>query len=368
MNRKSIFLISAVGALLSGAQASETTSIELEKTLFVRGKLEVMEPGGEGKKKIVKEHKDQWGVKRYRIPHLTLTPSGELVVAIVGRCSVGGDHGKSTTFFAVSKDEGKSWNYIRHNTDYENKESRPKTDFPLTERTQETQVVWYPAMKKYVATYLTKNAAWFTTSKDLKVWTAPTKVRFQGDENCKFWPSPASLQVDQDGSLMFAITGDETIDGNKQRFARILWTKDLKTFESSPSMPCKGNETAVCPVGDGKYFVTTRISPKRLNMTYDRKSQKWSKPVPFPQPAHWRCEVDVINAKGVLYMTTPTKGRSRGTLYRSHDKGSTWGKVALLTEGAFAYSSLVLLNDSTLGIVAERENGDIVFQKVSIKK
>lgn len=320
-----------------------------------------------GIKRKVIEHKDSWGVKRYRIPHMTLTPSGDLVVAIVGRCSVGGDHGKSTTFFAVSKDQGDTWKYVRHNTDYENKESRPKTDFPLTERTQESQVVWYPAINQYVATYLTKGAAWFVTSPDLKVWSEPQQVRFSGDENCKYWPSPATLQIDEDGSLLFAITGDEKIDDKKQRFARLLWTKDLKTFESSPSMPCKGNETAVCPVGGGKYFVTTRISPKRLNMTYDRKAKSWSKPVPFSQPATWRCEVDVINVAGTLYLTTPTKSRTRGTLYRSEDKGGGWEKVTILTEGAFAYSSLVQLNDKTLGVVAERENGDIVFQKVTIE-
>jgi hypothetical protein len=365
---KSLITVTFILSSIGSSFAETTTFPADQKVLFTRGKLEIVEPGGDGKKKKVIEHKDKWGVKRYRIPHITKTPDGKLVVAIVGRCSVGGDHGKSTTFFAVSKDDGKSWTYVRHNTDYENKESRPKTDFPLTERTQETQVVWYPSMKKYVATYLTNNAAWFTTSADLKVWSAPIKSTFDGHENCKYWPSPASLQIDKDGSLMFAITGDETKDGKKQRFARIMWTKDLKTFESSPSMPCLGNETAVCPVGDGKYFVTTRIKPKRLNMTYDRKAKSWSKPMPFPQPAHWRCEVDVINAGDTLYLTTPTKGRAMGTLYSSKDKGTTWEKVTTLTEGAFAYSSLVKINDTTLGVVAERDNGDIVFQKVMVKK
>lgn len=363
-------LTTCLSLALLGTSSAETHNKypEGEKVLFVRGKLEIVEPGGQGKKKKVIEHKDQWGVKRYRIPHMTLTPNGELVVSIVGRCSVGGDHGKSTTFFAVSKDQGESWRTIRHSTDYANKENRPETDFPMTERTQETQVVWYPPLKKYVATFLTQKAAWVTSSPDLKKWAKPEKVHFAGDENLKYWPSPASLQIDTDGSLLFAVTGDEMIDGKKQRFARLLWTKDLKAFESSPSMPCKGNETAVCPLGKGRYFVTTRISPKRLNMIYDRTAKRWSAPVPFPQPAHWRCEVDVINDQGVLYLTTPTKGRSHGVLYRSTDEGKTWEKLALLTEGAFAYSSLVKLDADTIAVVSERENGDIVFQKVSLKK
>ena len=137
---------------------AQTLIPDSEKTLFVRGKLEIVEPAKDGKKRKVIEHKDEWGVKRYRIPDITTTPDGHLIVAIIGRCSVGGDHGKSTTFFAVSKDQGETWEYIRNNTDYKNLDKRPVTDFPMTERTQETQVIWYPAMKKYVATYLTKNA------------------------------------------------------------------------------------------------------------------------------------------------------------------------------------------------------------------
>ncbi len=346
---------------------AQTLIPDSEKTLFVRGKLEIVEPAKDGKKRKVIEHKDEWGVKRYRIPDITTTPDGHLIVAIIGRCSVGGDHGKSTTFFAVSKDQGETWEYIRNNTDYKNLDKRPVTDFPMTERTQETQVIWYPAMKKYVATYLTKNATWFVTSDDLKIWSKPIKASFDGDENLAYWPSPTSLQIDTDGSLMMAITGTQRIGDKKQRFARLLWTKDLKTFESSSNMPCDGNETAVSPTSPGNYFVTTRIKPERLNMSYDRGAKKWSTTTAFPLPAHWRCEVDLLNHNGILYLTTPTKGRSLGMLYKSADKGITWEKVLQLSNDEFAYSAITAIDDNTLAIVAERENGDITFQKVRLK-
>ena len=101
-------------------------------------------------------------------------------------------------------------------------------------------------------------------------------------------------------------------------------------------------------------------------MIYDRNTKTWSEPVPFPAPAHWRCEVDVINDNGTLYIATPTKGRSNGVLYRSKNKGKGWEKVVPLTDKAFAYSSLVKIDDSTLGVVSEQANGDIIFQKVEI--
>ncbi|NWK55629.1 exo-alpha-sialidase [Verrucomicrobiaceae bacterium N1E253] len=321
------------------------------------------------------EEKDAYGVKQYRIPDLTKLPDGRLVATIVCRCSRSGDHSKSTSFFAVSEDEGKTWNKITFNTDYENMVARPATDFPMTERTQETQVVWYPAIKKFVAIYLTKSRVWFVTSADLKTWSKPVQAAINVPDAKGYWPSPTSLQIDQDGSLMFAITGSQKSDGSS--FARLIWTKDLKGFEVSPSMPVKGNETAVVAISGGKYFVSTRISPQRINMTYERKSQRWSEALPFPAPHHWRCEVDLVNDGKFLYMATPlTRSRTQGRLYRSHDEGKSWKEVAKLSgDDHFGYSSLVVLKNGDIGILAERArlkskttpvNADIVFKRIKI--
>ena len=37
----------------------------------------------------------------------------------------------------VTEDNGDTWSYIRHNTDYQNRDQRPAGSLPLTERTQE---------------------------------------------------------------------------------------------------------------------------------------------------------------------------------------------------------------------------------------
>ncbi len=51
---------------------------------------------------------DQYGVRQYRIPHVTKGPNGELVVAVAGRTHKSGDNGHTTSVFATSKDEGKT--------------------------------------------------------------------------------------------------------------------------------------------------------------------------------------------------------------------------------------------------------------------
>ncbi len=377
---KAGFLIESVAAnMKSPAQQSKSEvkrnypDYKQDELLLFRSGLVDVEMQGE--KTVVTEHSDRYGVKQYRIPHITRLPDGRLLVAIVCRLSTSGDGGRSTTFFAVSDDNGKKWDYIRHNTDYKNIDQRPSGAFPLTERTQETQVVYYPAMDKYVAVYLTQRAVWTTTSDDLKNWTPPAKAELNVEEIAECWPSPASLTVDSDGSLLFAITGSEMVNGKKQRFTRLVWTRDLKHYEVSPSMPVKGNETAVAQLDKDRYFVTTRIGPERLNMYYHRGDKSWSEPTPFPEKHHWRCEVDVINDNGTLYLSTPTEGRTKGTIYKSTDQGKSWQTFLQVTDDYFAYSSLVKMSNGNIGLVAERAYSrgktqrvltDIVFREISL--
>jgi len=346
------------------------------ETLVFRSGVGLREKGGG-----ITYTRDKFGVVQYRIPDLTRTPDGRLVGTVIGRCSAEGDHSISTSFFAVSKDEGKTWEKITFSTDFKNLDKRPQGDFPMTERTQETQVVWYPAMNKFVAIYLSQSKAWFVTSSDLKSWSQPQEAKIDMPGIRGYWPSPSSLQIDKDGSLLFAITGH---DGPKREdcMARLVWTKDLKNFEVSPKMPVRGNETAVIPISGGKYLVSTRIKPNRLNMTYDRTNKTWGEPVPFPAPHRWKCEVDLVSDGKSLYMATPlTPLRHQGRLYRSDDEGKTWKEIAKLTGSEyFGYSALVILKNGDVGILAERafRRGtgkdkqpvycDIVFHRVKTKE
>ncbi|MFC4991603.1 sialidase family protein [Rubritalea tangerina] len=372
----SLALLSPLALTQAAEQTTKSDETKLTYPTYKENETLVFRSGSfvrDGKK--VTFFRDKYGVCQYRIPDMSVLPDGRLLATIVCRCNKDGDHSISTTFFAVSNDEGKTWEKITFSTDYKNIAGRPETDFPMTERTQESQVIWHPGMKQFVGVYLSKSKCWFVTSKDLKSWSKPVEAKIDMPEVKNYWPSPTSLQIDQDGSLLFAITGSLKEGG--ERMARLVWTKDLKNFEVSSLMPVKGNETAVIPVSNGKYFVTTRISPKRLNMTYNRKTNSWSDTTPFPQPHTWRCEVDLISDGKSLYLATPTQSRTQGRLYRSDDEGKTWQEIAKLNgEGHFGYSALVVLKNGDIGILAERGRqkqgnrmllNDIVFQRVSSK-
>jgi len=52
----------------------------------------------------------------------------------------------------------------------------------------------------------------------------------------------------------------------------------------------------------------------------------------------------------------------------SLDDGTTWAKQILLDKEGGAYSSLVMVNDNTLGILYESSRADLVFQTLDLKE
>ena len=54
------------------------------------------------------------------------------------------------------------------------------------------------------------------------------------------------------------------------------------------------------------------------------------------------------------------------TVQMSLDDGNTWSKKLLLDEDGGAYSSLVMVDDQTLGILYESSRADLVFQTIQL--
>ncbi len=68
--------------------------------------------------------------------------------------------------------------------------------------------------------------------------------------------------------------------------------------------------------------------------------------------------VESGGAGATLFHTLPntTDERKNGTLFRSTDCGKTWKHDQVIYPGGFAYSALVVLNDSRLGCLYERDD------------
>lgn len=144
------------------------------------------------------EKADPYGVRQYRIPHITTGPEGELIVSVAGRTNQAGDNGRTTAAFAISRDQGKTWEHIRFNSDYD--KPTPMGEFPMCSRTNEVQVEWMPALKEYVAIFCHEYRCYQIRSRDLKTWGEPKLIPHQEGLG-KAWPSPTSMHVEEDGTL-----------------------------------------------------------------------------------------------------------------------------------------------------------------------
>jgi sialidase-1 len=68
------------------------------------------------------------------------------------------------------------------------------------------------------------------------------------------------------------------------------------------------------------------------------------------------CMAGLINFHGALYFSNPatTSGRTHMTLKKSLDQGASWQEVALVYAGPAAYSLVVPLTNTSIGVVYER--------------
>ena len=307
---------------------------------------------------------DKWGVCHYRIPQIIKCSDGRLIAAINARINQDGDGGYSTTFFAVSKNKGKTWKYIRPSTDYMNPERREKKagQFPLFKGTQDTTICEIPKKKEFLALIHEKSSGilWASRSKDLLKWTAPYQVleHMKGHKRRHEIAGPASAILDAGGKrIIFTVHGHFGTDdqGNKIEGNYIVFTKDGKNFTLSKGAPVAGStESTVVGLGKRRYLVQSR-SKKRVISFYNHKTGVWKNET-FPLASHGGVEASLWRDKGgTIFFSTPTKGRSAGVLYKSENDGKDWEKVTdISTSGAFGYSSVIRLNKKQLVVLAER--------------
>jgi sialidase-1 len=72
----------------------------------------------------------------------------------------------------------------------------------------------------------------------------------------------------------------------------------------------------------------------------------------------------------VLFFSNPhhKSQRKNMTVQMSLDDGTTWNKQILLDQNGGEYSSLVMVDDNTLGILYESSRADLVFQTIQLKE
>ena len=229
-------------------------------------------------------------------------------------------------------------------------------------------------------------------------WLAPVDITSQVyGAGCKdltrrnwqaaFVTSGNGLQM-RNGRIIFVLNVRQTTSAFVENY--ILYSDDggykWRVSRGSPKNPKGGNEAKVVELNDGSLLMHIRWTPNRLQSRSYDYGETWT-------DATVITSLPASSSNGDLIVYTSTKngydkdrlitlvdstvwnGQRNGypgvpVFYVSYDEGYTWTNSKKLYPNHAGYSSLAILKDGSIGILAELGNswnGPIYFLKTSIE-
>lgn len=216
-------------------------------------------------------------------------------------------------------------------------------------------------------------------------WSEPENWtrKLKKEEWHLFAPAPGNGITMRNGTLVMPTQGRDA-DGHP--FSNIMWSKDHgKTWTVSEPARDNTTECAVVELFDGTLMLNMRDNRNRewkdkrngraVSVTSDL-GKTWtvhsSDHGALPEPV---CMASLIShmledRNRILLFSNPNDKhkRRRMMIQASLDNGKTWPEKnrILLDEEGGAYSSLVMVDHETIGILYESSQANLVFQKIPL--
>ncbi|MBK1826646.1 sialidase family protein [Haloferula rosea] len=200
-----------------------------------------------------------------------------------------------------------------------------------------------------------------------------------------FAPAPGNGITMKDGTLVMPTQGR---DAEGRPFSNITWSKDRgATWTVSTHARDNTTECAVAELSDGSLLLNMRdnrnhrdkseTNGRAMGVTKDL-GKTWTVHSAdhgaLPEPTCMASMISHILEDGrhVLIFSNPRNRHARKdmTIQLSFDDGVTWPEAhrLVLDEEGGAYSSLVMIDDQTLGILYESSQADLVFQRIPLSE
>jgi sialidase-1 len=218
---------------------------------------------------------------------------------------------------------------------------------------------------------------------DGKTWSLPENwtAKLKDPRWHLFAPAPGNGITMSNGTLVMPTDGR---DEAGLPFSNVMWSKDHgKTWTLSAPARTNTNECAVAELSDGQLMLNMRDNRNRNNETETNGravsitadlGKNWTVHSTdhrsLPEPV---CMASLIShrlpdGRHVLFFSNPNhrSQRKKMTVQMSLDDGKTWSRAILLDNDGGAYSSLVMVDDQTLGILYESSRADLIFQKIGL--
>ena len=220
---------------------------------------------------------------------------------------------------------------------------------------------------------------------DGKSWSEPENwtAKLKNPAWYLFAPAPGNGITLNDGTLVMPTQGR---DDTGLPFSNLMWSKDHgKSWTLSAAARSDTTECAVAELSDGRLMLNIRDNRNRTDKSEtngravsvtDNLGATWqvhsSDHSSLPEPV---CMASLIShqladGRHVLFFSNPNSKlkRKKMTVQMSLDDGKTWEKKILLDKDGGAYSSLVMVDEKTLGILYESSRADMVFQAIGLKE
>ena len=354
------------------------------------------------------------GHKIYRIPAILNLPNGDLLAFAEGRVNGSDDFGDVNLVMKRSQDQGLSWSKLDVLVDYDSLQAgnpAPVVDLSDPENPGGVVYLFFNTGNNHeydIRMNRGVREVWMMRSLDLgESWETPVNITAQTHKpnNPDFNPDYVSIEdwrhyantpghafQFQNGKFKgrIYVAANHSVGPPQEGFldyqAHGFYSDDHgKTFHLSESIEIPGsNESIAAELSSDRMIMSIRNQSgniRRRILAYSSDGGvKWDEAYfeeNLPDPV---CQASILNigmqnGKTILAHSnaSDTQNRNNLTVKISFDEGKSWTKSILIDrkEGVgnsswTAYSDLVKLSESTVGVLYERNNySEIIFKKIN---
>ena len=335
----------------------------------------------------------------FRIPTIIKTKK-TLIAFAEGRKNSTSDFGDIDLVFRRSLDEGKSWEPLQLLFDQDT--LAVQNSVPIYVSSENKIVLLFNTSSLSEYDVLNKDygpeqerRAFVTSSSDNgETWKTPKEIT--RDVKLKTWRwhsfGPVhgiELKYGTRKGRLVAPVAISIGKGTKAYTMALVYSDDkgeswkIGAVDKNLEDQVLANETTIVELSDGRIYINTRDQnggslKKNRGETYSAdggltfseaiiESDKFPSPVVQSALLRWRSEKDTD--KNMLLFSTPSHVDKRLDLMvlASYDQSETWQPLFKIHDGASAYSDMVQINESTLGVIYETDDYKKVrFRRVSM--
>ena len=342
------------------------------------------------------------GKTYYRIPELLALPNGDLLAFADKRAVGAGDlPNQIEVYVRKSTDNGTNWGPEKRITPVSTSKKDGHGDTAAVLDRKTGDIIAVVAFGQGFLNSTPQDPIRIRTirSRDNgETWEAPIDITSQiygagcGDFTRRNWHAAFvtagnGLQM-RNGRIMFVLNVRESSQLMVQNY--VMYSDDgghkWKVSSGSPKNTRRGGEAKVVELNDGSLLMHIRWTPNRLQSRSYDNGETWTEATAINGILSSDSNGDLIvytSTKNgydkdrliTLVDSTVWNGQRNGypgnpTFYISYDEGYTWTNYKKLYEGDAGYSSLAILKDGSIGILAELGNswnGPIYFLRTSIE-